>query len=500
MATDRPDSSASREVSIARVVLPVPELPKNHMPRPLSRFASRPSQKSRTRLTTKASIWVTGGRSKETPRYFAGITESMPRSRARATMRERQSQGQATSSGPRIQPDPSQMPRRHGCRSPSRAVTATSELLRLGHVLQGRALTGGLLDRPLVAGPVGELRIVLEEDQSDGAHGAVAVLGEDQLGASRVLRFLVVVVVAVEEADEVGVLLDCTGLAQVREDRALVGALLGRAGELRDADHRDIQLPGKNLQAAAELGHLLDAVGAGVVASHQLEVVDDDQPEALVAAAALLGVQAPGLGAQLEQAEVRGVVDPEGGGLELVAGLHDLRPVLAGDLALAQTVARDPRLRADEAVGELHLRHLQGEEGDRLLVLHGDVLGEVADQRRLPHGGPGRDHDQVPRLEAARLVVELAEAGGCAGDLGVPAGELLELVDLVVEDVADLAEVVGLLLVRDLEEQSLRVLDQGPRLSIALRNRLLDLLGGALEAPHQRVLLDDLRVVLGAAR
>ena len=89
---------------------------------------------------------------------------------------------------------------------------------------------------------------------------------------------------------------------------------------------------------------------------------------------------------------------------------------------------------------------------------------------------------------------------GGAGDLGVAAGELLELVDLVVEDVADLAEVVGLLLVRDLEEQPLGVLDQGPRLAVALRDRLLDLLGGALEAPHQRVLLDDLRVVLGAAR
>src|SRR3954447_26740341 len=172
---------------MASVVLPVPELPKNHIPRPVSRFSSRSWQKSRTRLTTKASIWVTGGRSKETPRYFAGITESMPRSRARATMRERQSQGRATSSGPRIQPEPSQMPRRHGCRSPSRAVRATSELLRPGDVLQGRALTGRLLDRPLVACPICELRIVLEEDQPDGPDRAVAVLGEDQLGAPRVL-------------------------------------------------------------------------------------------------------------------------------------------------------------------------------------------------------------------------------------------------------------------------------------------------------------------------
>ncbi len=147
-------------------------------------------------MTTKASICVTGGRSKETPRYFGGITESMPRSRAWATMRERHSQGRATSSGPRIQPEPSQMPSRHGGRSPDGGRLANSELLGIGevvshagrHVLHRRPLAGRLLDgRAVLARPVGELRIVLEEDESDGADGPVAVLGEDQLGAARVL-------------------------------------------------------------------------------------------------------------------------------------------------------------------------------------------------------------------------------------------------------------------------------------------------------------------------
>jgi hypothetical protein len=68
---------------------------------------------------------VTGGRSKETPRYFAGITESIPRRRARATIRERHSQGLATSSGPRIQPEPSQTPSGQGRRSPAGVLRAT---------------------------------------------------------------------------------------------------------------------------------------------------------------------------------------------------------------------------------------------------------------------------------------------------------------------------------------------------------------------------------------
>ena len=66
--------------------------------------------------------------------------------------------------------------------------------------------------------------------------------------------------------------------------------------------------------------------------------------------------------------------------------------------------------------------------------------------------------------------------------------------------VADLAEVGGALLVGDLEEQPLGVLDHLARLAVALGDRLLDRLRGRVEAPHQRVLLDDLRVVLGAAR
>src|SRR4051794_22787065 len=252
------------------------------MPRPWSSFSSSASQKSRTRLTTNASICVTGGRSKETPRYLGGTTESMPRSRARATIRERQSQGRATSSGPRIQPEPSQMPSLHGWRSLVGEWMANSGFPRAGEgvsaaaqVLDRRSLARRLLDRLLLARPVGELGVVLEEDQADRPDRAVAVLREDQLGSARVLGLGVVVVVAVQEPDDVGVLLDRPGLSEVGEDGPLVRPLFGGAGELRDADDRNLELAGKDLQSTAELRDLLHAIGASVVASHQLHVVDD---------------------------------------------------------------------------------------------------------------------------------------------------------------------------------------------------------------------------------
>ena len=96
-----------------------------------------------------------------------------------------------------------------------------------------------------------------------------------------------------------------------------------------------------------------------------------------------LGVQAPRLRPQVEHAEVGGVVEPERRLLQLVAGPHHLRPVFRRDLSLAQLVARDPRPAGDEALGQLDLRHLQREEGDRQIPLHGDVFGDVGDDRAV---------------------------------------------------------------------------------------------------------------------
>jgi hypothetical protein len=54
-----------------------------------------------------------------------------------------------------------------------------------------------------------------------------------------------------------------------------------------------------------------------------------------------------------------------------------------------------------------------------------------------------------------------------------------------VEDLADLAEVDGSLLVGDLEEEALGLFDHLGRLAVPLRDRLLDPLRGRVEAAHQ---------------
>src|SRR3954451_13716314 len=69
---------------------------------------------------------------------------------------------------------------------------------------------------------VGELRVARQEREDHLAHGPVAVLGDDDVGLAGTLRVAVVVLVAVDEHDEVRILLDLARLAQVREQWLLV--------------------------------------------------------------------------------------------------------------------------------------------------------------------------------------------------------------------------------------------------------------------------------------
>ena len=119
---------------------------------------------------------------------------------------------------------------------------------------------------------------------ADDAGRAVALLGNDHFGLAVrrapysslplvVFRELIglarhwhvglapqIIILAVDEEDDVGVLLDRARFAQVRELRPLVLALLDRAAELRQADDRHIEFLGELLQAAADLRNFLDAI------------------------------------------------------------------------------------------------------------------------------------------------------------------------------------------------------------------------------------------------
>ena len=84
----------------------------------------------------------------------------------------------------------------------------------------------------------------------------------------------------------------------------------------------------------------------------------------------------------------------------------------------------------------------------------------------LPIDGRAAMMIEVAGLEAAGDLVEVREARRRAGERLALGRELLPLVDLVVQDVADLAEVLLAVVVGDLEHRALGPLDELARLRL----------------------------------
>ena len=91
---------------------------------------------------------------------------------------------------------------------------------------------------------------------------------------SRSSSFVLVVLFAVNEHHDVGVLLDGARFAQVAELRPVVARGFDLAIELRQAQHRHVQLAGQPFQAARDAGDLLLPRIARVVGLDELQVVD----------------------------------------------------------------------------------------------------------------------------------------------------------------------------------------------------------------------------------
>src|SRR3954453_23009910 len=86
-------------------------------------------------------------------------------------------------------------------------------------------------------GAAAEAGVGFVEDEADvEAGGAVAVFADEEVGFAGAGAVGVVVVLAVEEADQVGVVLDVAGLAQVGHGGAFVGAVVDVAVELGERD------------------------------------------------------------------------------------------------------------------------------------------------------------------------------------------------------------------------------------------------------------------------
>src|SRR5881296_671081 len=148
-------------------------------------------------------------------------------------------------------PHASQRPPHFGCSAPQSVQRNTEPALP----------TGGL-GRRFARGVVVETRVFLLEEQLDGPRRAVALLAHDELrqaldGLVRLgVDGTVVELLAIDEAHDVGVLLDRPRLPQVRElgPPMLAPALLGGAGELGQRHYGNVQLLGQGLERTGNEG------------------------------------------------------------------------------------------------------------------------------------------------------------------------------------------------------------------------------------------------------
>ncbi len=231
-----------------------------------------------------------------------------------------------------------------------------------------------------------------------------------------------------DEGDNVGVLLDRAGLAQVGEDGLFVAAaLFGGAGELRQGEDGDVELFGESLEATGDGGDFLGAVlimprgGARGSGGHKLQIIDDHEVEAALGLA-----EAASFGAHFGEGDAGGVVDVDAGFDEALEGGGEFVAILAEEEAFLDFDRVDSGLGSEHAAEKGFLRHFQREDGHDVAVVDGGVLRDVDSEGGFAHGGPRGDDDELGLLEAAGHAIEFGEMGGEAGDL---AAFLIEVVD-----------------------------------------------------------------------
>ena len=130
--------------------------------------------------------------------------------------------------------------------------------------------------------------------------GPVSLLRDDELRGARirVIGVPVVCIFPVDQDHNVGILLECAGLAQVRKLRTMIGSRLGSAAQLRQHEHRHIQLLGEPFKRSRDRAELQGAVLETAAPAHQLDIVDDQQAQAVFC------LQPARFRAHLEDAEI----------------------------------------------------------------------------------------------------------------------------------------------------------------------------------------------------
>ena len=301
-------------------------------------------------------------------------------------------------------------------------------------------------------------------------------------------------VFAIDEQDHVRVLLERARLTQVRQLRPMVAARLRRAAQLAERDDGHLQFLREDLQRPRNGREFLLAVVEPAAPLHQLKVIDDEHVEAV------LHLQASCLGAHFEDADRRGVVDEDLGVVHARERGHQPVVVVFAQEPAAEAVGVHARLGRQQAHEQLFLGHLEAEDPHALARLDGAVHRHVEHEARLPHRRPGRDDDQVGRLEPRRHLIEIDKPARNARDQALVFLQLLDQFVPGVHELAERHEAGAQPMLGDLEDRPFGLVQQVVGVLFRVVGAPQDL-GRRLDQPAERGLfLDDPGVVLDVSR
>lgn len=293
----------------------------------------------------------------------------------------------------------------------------------------------------------------------------------------------------VDEHDDVGVLLDGAGFAKVGKLRAAVIALWS-AGELAEDEDGNLQFLGETLEAARDAGDFFLAIAEAATRSDQLKIIDDEKRETFVA------LEAAGFGADFEDADGAGVVDPDGRGINHGQSVGHAAPVLAGEAAGAEMVRVNLGDGSDEALEQRFLGHFEAEEGNALSGANGDVFGEVEGERGFSLRGARGEDQELGRLKAGSEAIQVRVAGGDAGDALALAENPFEALSALVDDFLDGSEAAFGAVFSESENGRFGGVENGVGGIFGLEGLLLNVVGGVNKIAKDGFFFDDAGVVL----
>ena len=210
-------------------------------------------------------------------------------------------------------------------------------------------------------------------------------------------------------------------------------------------------------------------------------------------------LEATALRTNLHQSHIRRIVNKEGGRVNTTLQSRKVRPALGVQITLLQATHRNLALGRENTHRQLSTAHLQGKENRRHVVMDSCRTSNIQSQGRLAHTRTSRNHNHLATVQATRQLIKLDKVSRHAVHA---IGTVRVCVNLTHRRFQGLREghVVFLrVAIRHRVNLSLRLIHQSINLSLIGITQLSNLRTRLNQAAHNRVLLNNLSVILSVS-